>query len=186
MIHINLLPAKRGRVSKKALELRNFLIAAGGAISVVVLLGGVVSWGLGSKVSGLEKERSQVAVQLNLLKSKSARIAGYEEARESFESKIQVIRRLKHNQVMPVRLLDQLAQHLPDRVWLISLSENSGRLSLVGRAIANSDIVEMLQQMKQADIFGNIQLLESRRLVDNGNTSYEFTLTAQIKDSAKT
>ena len=44
MIRINLLPHKRGRVSKKSIDFRNFLLATGAAMAVVVLGGGGLSW----------------------------------------------------------------------------------------------------------------------------------------------
>jgi Tfp pilus assembly protein PilN len=179
MIRINLLPAKRGRVSKKAIELRNFLLVTGAGLAVVVLGSGAASWIMASRIASLENQKVQVQAQLKDLQAKAATIRGFEADRKAFEDKIKIIQRLKSDQGRPVKFLDTLAHRIPDRVWLIHVEESGGKVSLTGRAVGNNDIVEMIQQVKADNFLTDVQLVESRRIKDRDLNAYEFTLTGR-------
>jgi type IV pilus assembly protein PilN len=179
MIRINLLPAKRGRISKKAIDFRNFLLVTGAGLAVVILGGGVASWAMASRISSLEQQKVQVQAQLKDLKAKSATIAGYENDRKTFEEKIKIIERLKTDQARPVQFLDELARRIPERVWLIRVEEADGKVNLTGRAVGNTDIVEMIQAVKSENFLTDVQLVESRRIRDRDLSAYEFTLTGR-------
>lgn len=182
MIRINLLPAKRGRVSKKSLDFRNFLLMTGAGLAVVVLGGGVTSWIMSSRISSLERQKAATETQLTSLKAKAAEINGYEVDRKTFEEKIEIIARLKTDQARPVMFVDNLAHRIPDRVWLIRLEEADGKVTITGRAVGNADIVEMIQQVKTDDFLTDVQLVESRRIVERDLNAYEFTLTGHYNN----
>jgi Tfp pilus assembly protein PilN len=193
MIRINLLPAKRGRVSKKSLDFRNFLLMTGAGLAVVVLGGGVTSWIMSGRISSLERHKAETETQLTSLKAKAAEINGFEEDRKTFEEKIEIIARLKTDQARPVMFVDTLAHRIPERVWLIRLEEANGKVTITGRAVGNADIVEMIQQVKADDFLTDVQLVESRRIVERDLNAYEFTLTGhynnvrgKASDAAKT
>ncbi len=179
MIRVNLLPHRKGRTSKKAIGFRNYLMITGGALVLVVV--GSMSYGmvLSGKISKLTEQRFQVQNQLDQLKVQSAEVAGYEADRKTFEDKIKIIADLKKSQSRPVKFLDQVARQLPDRAWLTRMEEDGGTVTIVGRAMSNSDIVEMLRRMKQIEVIHQVQLVESRRISEPDLTAYEFTLTGQ-------
>lgn len=179
MIRINLLPAKRGRTSKKAIDFRNFLLVTGAGLVVVVLGGGALNWIMASRIASLENQKVQVQAQLKDLQAKAATIQGFEADRKAFEDKIKIIERLKSDQARPVMFLDTLAHRVPDRVWLIKVEETDGKVSLTGRAVGNTDIVEMIQQVKTDNFLTDVQLVESRRIKDKDLNAYEFTLTGR-------
>jgi len=185
MIRINLLPAKRGRVSKKAIDFRNFLMVTGGGMAVVVLAGGLMSWLMSSRINDLEHQKRDLEAELADLQAKSAQIVGFEEDKKTFEDKIRVIARLKTDQARPVTFLDQLAHRMPERVWLTRLGEVKGTVTITGRAIANSDIVDMIRLMKEDGFLVDVQLVESRRVRDGDLSSYEFTLTGKAPEQAE-
>jgi Tfp pilus assembly protein PilN len=172
MIRINLLPAKRGRISKKAIDFRNFLLVTGAGLALVVLGGGAANWVMASRIASLESQKVQAQAQLKDLEAKAATIQG-------FEAKIKIIERLKTDQARPVRFLDTLARRVPERVWLMRVEETDGKVSLTGRALGNTDIVEMIQQVKADNFLTDVQLVESRRIKDRDLNAYEFTLTGR-------
>jgi type IV pilus assembly protein PilN len=180
MIRINLMPYKRGRVSKKTLDFRNFLMATGAAMAVVVLGGGSLSWIMVGRVHSLQAEKQQMQVQLTQLKAKSAKIATIEQDRKTFAEKIKIIDQLKTRQTRPVMFLDTLAHRLPERVWLTRMEESEGKVTVNGRALTNTDIVEMIQAVKSENFLTDVQLVESRRIRDKELSAYEFTLTGNL------
>jgi Tfp pilus assembly protein PilN len=184
MIRINLLPAKRGRVSKKAIDFRNFLMATGAGMAAVVLAGGLMSWLMAGRISSLEHQKMEMQAELTDLQAKAAKIASFEEDKKTFEEKIRVIARLKTDQGRPVVFLDKLAHRMPDRVWLIRVGEAKGTVTITGHAVANSDIVEMIRLVKEGFLV-DVQLVESRRVRDGNLSSYEFTLTGKTPEQGE-
>ena len=149
----------------------------GAGLAVVVLGGGTTSWIMSSRISSLEQQKAQTETQLKALKAKAAEINDYEADRKTFEEKIEIIARLKTDQARPVMFVDTLAHRIPDRVWLIGLQEADGKVTITGRAVGNADIVEMIQRVKADDFLTDVQLVESRRIVERDLNAYEFTLT---------
>lgn len=184
MIRINLLPHKKGRVSKKQVELRNFLILTGIAAGAVFFLGILAGGIMSSRITSLEAQKQRATAELAELKSRSERIANYESDREVFENKIKVIRQLKKDQSRSVRLLDDIVHHLPERVWLTEMLESGTTLELTGRALSNADIVEMIKSMKLIPMMSNVTLVESRRVQEDTYSSYQFTITGKYGTTA--
>jgi len=184
MIRINLLPHKRNVVSKKAIDFRNYLVVTGTALALAVVGGLVVGWVLGGKVDDLEVQKRGLTQQLAQLKTQSAEIANFETDRKTFEEKIRIIRQLKTHQSRPVRFLDLVARQLPERAWLTKLEEQNGTVTIVGRAVGNSDVVEMIRKLKAVALLENLQLVESRRIIDKDLSAYEFTLTGRFATEA--
>lgn len=180
MIRINLLPSKRGRVSKKAIDFRNFLMVTGTAMAVVVLGGGAVSWIMAGRVHHLQAEKQEMQTELTQLKVKSAKIASIEEDRKTYAEKIKIIGQLRTLQTRPVKFLDTLAHRLPERVWLTRMEEAGGKVTIHGRALTNADIVDMIRAMKEQGFLNDVQLVESRRIRDHDLSAYEFTLTGGL------
>jgi type IV pilus assembly protein PilN len=180
LIRINLFPSKRGRVSKKAIDFRNYLMLVGSATAVVVLGGGLLTWAMASRIHSLQAEKQQVQAQLVDLKAKSAQIATFEDDRKTFEEKIKIIAQLKTRQGRPVQFLDTMAHRIPDRVWLTRLEEKGGTVTVVGRALTNADIVDMIRSMKDQAFLSDVQLVESRQVQSKDLSAYEFTLTGKL------
>ncbi|MFQ5543727.1 MAG: PilN domain-containing protein, partial [Nitrospiria bacterium] len=93
---------------------------------------------------------------------------------------IQIIRQLRKNQSIPVYLLDEISKRLPERVWLINLTERSGIVDLSGKATTNSEIVDFINNLKEASLFKDVQILESRQKQEGNVTIYSFRLKWSI------
>jgi len=184
MIRINLLSLRRSAGSRKAADSRKFLIVTGIAL-LVVLAGGLgAGYLMDQQISDLSGQRRAAEKDLATLKAKAGEIANFESDRDAFEQKIAIIRQLRANQSLPVKLLDQVAMQLPERAWLLRMNAKGGELTIVGRAMGNSDIVEMMQRMKSVEVITNLQLIESRRISEKEMSAYEFTLTGQLLEEA--
>ncbi|MDH4229152.1 MAG: PilN domain-containing protein [Nitrospirota bacterium] len=186
MIHINLLPQKRGRVSKKTVEVRNFIAITVAAVVATMIVGFVATGVLLANASTLESHNDEMNAQIDKLKNDSKQIANFEENKARFEEKIAVIRRLRKHQTRPVRFLDALAHHMPNQVWLTEIEESEDTktkkeiVEITGMALSNTDIVEMLRELKQLDLISGVQLKESKRSSREGMSAFEFTIRAVI------
>ncbi|HUJ79049.1 MAG TPA: PilN domain-containing protein [Nitrospiria bacterium] len=176
MIKINLLPyQKAAKVRRQQAMEVQFLLA--GIIFVVFILAlGFFWWSLNQKIDELTKSRDNMTAQLEVLKKKVKEVKDVEAKKKLVESKIDIIAQLKKNQQGPVHILDELSRHLPDRVWLVALTEHGDAFDLEGRATTNFEIVDYVNNLKSSPFITDIALLESRQTAEGGLMIYSFKL----------
>ncbi len=176
MIRINLLPGK-----KKPLILPPVLIY--GSIATVLLIIGLVFFTLylNGKVSDMQTEMFNKEKKLNELKAQLKEVQNYERDNKEFRKKAKIIEQLKKNQIVPLRLLDEVSEMLPKGVWLTALSDKSGYISIEGYAHTNYDLVGYVQNLKGSRYLTDVMLVESRQAEIEGVSVYKFKLTFKVK-----
>ena len=182
MIRINLLPTGKAKRVKKRTELQTQLMLAGVSVGLTVILCGYFWWQLNHQITVLRNERGKATKERDDLKEKVKEVENFEQNKKVLEEKNRIIAQLKKNQSGPVHLLDELSKNLPDRVWLVSMNEQGGKLDLEGRAITNADIVDFINNLKRSPFFKDVQIVESRQANDNEKkiSIYNFKLTGTI------
>lgn len=175
MIRINLLP------TKKPVKLPPVLVY--GVIGLVILFAGLLGFTLylNNKVSNMQAEISVKEKRLEELKAMIKEVQNYERDNEEFRRKTVIIEQLKKNQVVPLRLLDEVSEMLPKGVWLTALTDKDGVVNIEGYAHTNYDLVGYVQNLKGSKYFTDVMLIESRQTTIDSFTVYKFTLTFRIK-----
>lgn len=180
MIKVNLLALEKTKKTKKK-TLKNpqmvWVLMAGVALVITWYIG----WSLLDKsVERLRAEEKRLSTELAMLKEQVKEVESFEEDKKKVQEKIQIIQQLRKNQSIPVYLLDEISKRLPNRVWLISLSEQGGTVDLSGEATTNGEIVDFINNLKDASAFGDVQIIESRQKTVAGIPVYSFRLTWSI------
>lgn len=176
MIKINLLATQKTKKAKKKIAVESQLIWLA-CLSVFLIVVWFLGWrSLDRKVQVLQTQEARLSEDLASLKMQVKVVENFEANKKIVQDKIAVIQELRKKQSMPVSLLNEISQRLPDRVWLVSLSENSGNIELSGAATTNSEIVDFINNLKAAPAFQNIQILESRQRKEGAITVYSFRL----------
>ncbi len=153
-----------------------------GAAAAMMILIWYFGWSLlHNKLEHLQTNHSELGTELAALKIKVKEVENYEANKSKVNEKIDIIRQLRKNQSIPVHLLDEISKRLPDRVWLLSLSEQGGNIDLSGKATSNSEIVDFTNNLKTAASFENVQILETRQREEENVTVYSFRLKWGIK-----
>lgn len=175
MIRINLLP------TKKVLKVPP--VFSYGVIATVIL--GITlfvsSLYLTTKVSGMYSEVTEKEKRLEELKKAINEIKNYEKNNEEVREKTRLIEQLKKNQVVPLRLLDEVSEKLPKGVWLTLLGDKGGIIDIEGYAHTNYDLVEYVQNLKESKYLTDVSLVESRQMEIDAFSVYKFKLTFRIK-----
>jgi type IV pilus assembly protein PilN len=180
MIKINLLSQLRAKKVKKQAEIQYQLWLFGGFLVLAVVVLGYLWFYLNDRITNLQTERIAMDQTLNQLKVKVKEVENFEKDKKNFEEKINVIQQLKFNQSGPVHLLDEVSRNLPARVWLVALTQNNRNVSIEGKAITNSEIVDFIDNLKKTQFFSNIELLESRQATEGNVPIYNFKLSATM------
>ncbi len=180
MIKINLLSPERPKKSRKKLKLQAQIVWTGLAVAAMVLVW-FFGWRLlDNKVERLQANHTELKTELASLKIKVKEVENYEANKKKVNEKIDIIEQLRKNQSIPVHLLDEVSKRLPERVWLLSLSEQGGKVDLSGKATSNSEIVDFTNNLKTATTFENVQILETRQKEEDNITVYSFRLKWSI------
>ncbi len=176
MIRINLLPSAK----KKGFTLPPVLVY--GLVAVGVLIIGMVAFTfyLNGKISDMQADIFTKEQKLNELKIVLKEVKDYEKDNQEFREKTEIIEQLKKNQIVPLRLLDEVSEMLPKGVWLTKLTDNQGAISIEGYAHTNYDLVGYVQSLKGSKYFKDIMLVESRQKELEDNLIYQFKLTFRI------
>jgi Tfp pilus assembly protein PilN len=148
---------------------------------VLAALGGVYYVYLNGQV----QQETQKKVELEAKKQELEKYIELEKTfraqREVLKKKLEVMSALKANQALPVHMLEELANCLPDDVWFREIDQKGSTISIRGEG-ATFDAINQFR----------LRLLERSRWFQNVNypaankkdRSVEFTISCDLKNSA--
>jgi type IV pilus assembly protein PilN len=181
MIKINLLPYQKASKVKRQQVMEAQYILAGGVLLVLTVGLGFLWWSLDANITEQQTTRDGLQTQLAVLKKKVEQVKDVEQKKKLVEEKIAIIDQLKKNQQGPVRVLDELSRHLPNRVWLTALTQQGNSFAIEGRATTNFEIVDYYNNLKASDVITNLELIESRQGAEGKLVVYIFKLSFRYK-----
>ena len=149
MIRINLLGIERPRVRKAiAFDVSQRLtLAAGLVVVVAVLVIGWWYWTISREAAQLEAQIAEAQQEATRLRSVMAEVQQFEGRREQLRQRVALITQLRSGQSIPVQLLDHVSRSLPEMLWLTTMEQKEGQVTIEGRSttlIALSDFVGSL------------------------------------------
>jgi len=176
MIRINLLPSKK----KKAFVLPPALIYGTTAMVVIIISIIAGTFFLNGQVSSKKADIAEKEKKLKQLQAALEDVKNYEKDNKDYRDKNSIIEQLKKNQIVPLRLLDEVSEMLPKGVWLTAINDKGGTIRIEGLAFSNSDLVSYVQNLKGSKYFTEVTLVESRQTDIEEFSIYKFNLTLKI------
>ena len=159
MIRINLLPVRAAK--KKQAGQQQVLLMGIVIVAVFVVM---VFWmgALKAERKKLDNKIANLQVELQKLEQIIGEVNQYSATKAMLESKLKVIEDLKKGRTGPVKVLDELAQKIPKKVWLSKMEEKDKKMLLVGEASSDEDIAAFMQDLQKSPFFQNVQLKFTR------------------------
>lgn len=182
MIRINLLSTPRAKAVKKQWDVRVELISAVGFLLLTV--GGWMFYGdaLETEIAEKQVEKQGKEKELALLKDKVKQVQYFERTKKLLEDKNRVIDELEKSRAGPVQVLDHVSHSLePLNIWLVRLTVKGSNVELEGKALTNDDVVEFVNNLRRAEYFSNIRLLESKSGTEAKLNLFQFKLNMTLK-----
>lgn len=171
MILINLLPH---REEKRVARKRAFFVALG----VAAVVGAVV---VGVWYSVLQQLTAAQQARNTFLKSEIAKlevqikdIANLRSEIEALKARQRAVEDLQTNRNIPVYLLDELVKQTPEGIYLTSIKQNAGVVTVAGFAQTNERVSEFLRNTQY-----NSKWLERPELVEIKAVSVQTTRSEQ-------
>jgi len=184
MLEINLLAH---REAKRIAEMRE---------SVVVLLLGLVAVGLGviffdgrieSKIAVAQATGRQLEAEIERYRPQEEQVAAFKKRKAELEAKLAVIKELERARTGPVLMFGELADQIPERLWLTSLSTDNGKVRLEGASLDNTIVADFLRSLNGSDYFDNVNLIRTDRDTPiNGVRLVKFEITADFSPPRET
>jgi type IV pilus assembly protein PilN len=160
MIRINLLPFRAAR--KKENIRRQLTIFVLSVVFAFVVMA-YYFMKLSTTLSDLKKEERQIKVELAGYKKTIERINNLEKKIAEIRKKLDVIKDLEKKKTGPVLLLDQIAMAVPkEKLWLTSLVEKRGKLTLNGTAMDNETVAVFMTKLEDSELITAVDLKSTK------------------------
>jgi len=176
MIRINLLPVREAR---RAANLRKqgmlLAFAAGAGVGLCLLIS---TW----MAARIAHERSLVTAreaELKKLEATMNEVKKFQAEQQEIEQKLAIIGQIEAARMGPVKIMDELATRIPQRVWLTKIVEKGGTLEIEGRSIDAEVVADFVVALEESPMLSNVDLQETKLEEVEGLKLSDFKLTAQ-------
>lgn len=183
MIRINLLPIRQ--TQKRQTVQQQLLVGA--AVIIVTLIVCIVWYAkVSSDKNELQQDLQNKEQELARLNKIIGEVNDLVAKKKELEEKQTIIENLRKGKTGPVRALDDLATEIPDRVWVTTLVEKNGSVTIEGRAINHENVSAFMKSLQKSKYFSGVSLDFSKASTTrtNGVTLYEFQITCRVNYSA--
>ena len=155
MIQINLLPVREAKrkadVKQNVLELVFALIVVGAGI-------GFLHSDLSEKLQTSQNRIQQMQTDIEKFKPQLDQVAAFRAKKAELQKKIDVIAGLDRARKGPVRMMDELATHTPERLWIDSVATKGTTVELTGQSLDNELVAVFLGSLGDSPFFENVDL----------------------------
>jgi len=131
----------------------------------------------------IQKEKQLIAQaqqEKNQLQYVVAKLEEVKLQKANLEMKINLIRQLKANQDIAVRIMDEINRRIPDYVWLKDASFDGQTMKIKGEAISNNLIADFITNLQRSETFGQVNLIVSTQKTQGGVVYLEFDMTVPV------
>jgi type IV pilus assembly protein PilN len=155
MVEVNLLPHREAR---RAADIRETVAVLG--LGLVLVTGGVYFLQSNAK-SDLAQAKASVAqlqADIERYKPQQALIAKFKTRKQHLQDKLDVIASLEKARNGPVRVLDEIATRVPNRLWLTEIATKGNEIRLKGKSLDTGVVADFLRSLNDSPYFKNVDL----------------------------
>ncbi|MEX2488118.1 MAG: PilN domain-containing protein [Pseudomonadales bacterium] len=175
-IKINLLPWREELREQKKREFLNVLVG-------VLVLAGVIIFGIdryySAEIDTQTARNKFLSDKIATLEERIAEIEMLKQKRNELLSRMKVIQDLQGNRPVIVRVFDELARQLADKVFFTSLEFSNKQLKVVGVAESNNRISSQLRNFEESDWFRDPNVTSIDADPSFGPQASRFNLTVK-------
>jgi type IV pilus assembly protein PilN len=177
MIHINLLPVREERRKAGARQLALVLV---GALIGSMLLSGAVHWKVRHDISSTRALTVATQKEIDRFEPQLKQVEEFKKTKAEIEQKLDVIQGLNEARSGPVHMLDELATHTPDRIWISKVSVHNGRMLMEGMSLDNELVALFLTALEESPYFKSVELVETQAKEKDGFRLNAFEVSAVL------
>lgn len=178
MIRINLLPYREKREKARVAQ---YLFLSVAVLGLAVVLAMALWIQQGRRIAALEGGVAAARKELEGLKEIANQTQEYEEKLKLLQKKVDLISQLKESQQGPVHILDEISLKLSEDLWLTSLVDQDGLVTLQGYSLSHEGIASFMKSLEGSHYFSNVELLQSKQESAPGAGEKVLSFTVTLK-----
>jgi type IV pilus assembly protein PilN len=163
MIRVNLLGTDRTRVRTRAGLTEAQKITMGCALIMLLAAGyiGYRFWSIRNETARLEQELVATEQEAQRLRGVLSEVQRFEAQKAALGQRVALIEQLRRGQTGPVHMLDEISRALPDRLWLVELTQKGDEVSIDGRTGTLSALSDFVANLQNSQYFRRPVEIES-------------------------
>ena len=174
MIKINLLPVRAAK--KREFGRQQLMLFA-----LVLLLGGIGNYFWYSTVESqkdqLDQQIGRTRAEIATLEKTIGEVKSIKEDKRALEDKLKILDTLKKGRTGPVKVMDELATLIPQKVWIADYVETTGGVTMKGSAATYEDLSTFSKKLKASKHFRDITIRRATQKAD-GIVDWDISCTA--------
>ncbi|UUO23958.1 pilus assembly protein PilN [Colwellia sp. M166] len=178
MAYINLLPWREEAEKAKQREYFTVLTAVAlGTFALVFLVNQFYQM----RIDGQNTRNQFLQNEIKVLDLRIAKIKSLNEKKKELKKRTNVIEQLQRSRNVGTQVLNEIAQVVPNGIYLTRLEKQGNSLSIVGKSESNNHLANMIREIERSDLFEGA-ILES--ITSNDATSKllsDFKMQVRIK-----
>lgn len=178
MIRINLLPVPKARKQERLII---ELAVATVIIAVTLAVGYFVGDSKAAAIGRLRADNQALKEEINRYRARVGEVDKYKQKLQTLRDQLKVIESLQAGRSGPVKVLDELTEITPRRLWITNLKESNQKLNLQGVGEDGPTIADFLENLKQSKYFSNVELQNLQLQEQNGVKLQKFTINLNVK-----
>ena len=178
MIRINLLPVPKARKQERLII---ELAVAAVVIAVTLAVGYFVGDSKSAAIGKLRAENQALNEEINRYRARVGEVDKYKQKLQTLRDQLIVIESLQAGRSGPVKVLDELTEITPRRLWITNMKESNQKLNLQGVGEDGPTIADFLESLKQSKYFSNVELQNLQLQEQNGVKLQKFTINLDVK-----
>jgi type IV pilus assembly protein PilN len=182
MIRINLLPVRAARKKENIRrQVSIFFLCVFFFVSVM----GYMAFHLSHSISKLTANIENAQTELTKLQAIVKQVNEIKKKLNTLEAKMDIIAMLELNRGGPVRVMDALTSLVvAEKMWLTSLTEAGGKMSLEGVAMDNKTIADFMTRIEKSPYFKVVDLDISKQIKLGKDKMFKrFTITCRLSSN---
>lgn len=144
MILINLLPHREAARKRRRETFQATMLASA---LVGLLIAGAIYWWFQMMIEEQQAKNTFLQSEIKVLEGQIKEIASIEEEIAALRARQKAVEDLQSDRNLPVHLLGELVQQLPDGVYITSLKQTNQTVAMQGMAQSNERVSEMLRNL---------------------------------------
>jgi type IV pilus assembly protein PilN len=178
-IHINLLP---WREERREIQKKQFfwMIALSILLSLMIVCG--IHSLIARQIKVQERINEAFKAEIKLLEKDIVQIKEYEKQKQILIEKLTTIQRLHQQQISMMLVFEEIAQCIPEGLYLTSMARIKNTLMIEGKAQSNNSLSHFMHLIKTSTVLKEpkLSLLEMNASQHLDKTEIGFQLTCNI------
>jgi type IV pilus assembly protein PilN len=158
MIRINLLAVERSTAKRTATRTaitpaQRVTFGASLILLSTVLGIGWWFWSLRTLSAQLDEDISRAEVETKQLRTVLQQVQKFETRKAQLQQRVTLIEQLRKGQSGPVHLLDEISKGVPDRLWLITMTQRATEFTIEGQTTSLTSLSDFVSNLEASNWF---------------------------------